>query len=86
MDGGQSKDTDPQFISFHDFPSMSHAENSEGQLGTGASTHQPFNNLSNDSMGIGMIEDLQGMPAKIEGLCSFLENFSGSFPVDRQSL
>ncbi|KAG5324237.1 YIPF1 protein, partial [Pseudoatta argentina] len=66
MNGGQSKDTDPQFISFHDFPSISHAENSEGQLGTGASTHQPFNNLSNDSIGIGMIENLQGMPAKTE--------------------
>ncbi|XP_018307631.1 protein YIPF1 [Mycetomoellerius zeteki] len=69
MDGGQSKDTDPQFISFHDFPSsISHADNSEGQLGTGASTHQPFNNLPNDSIDIGMIEDLQGIPAKTEDI------------------
>lgn len=67
MDGGQSKDTDAQFISFHDFPSISHADNSEGQLGTGASTQQPYNNLSSNSMGIGIIEDLQGMPDKSEG-------------------
>lgn len=76
MDGGQSKDTDAQFISFHDFPSISHAGNSEGQLGTGASTHQPFNNLPSDSMGIGMIEDLQGMPNKTEGFqFSLLKSF-----------
>ncbi|KAL6265593.1 hypothetical protein P5V15_002388 [Pogonomyrmex californicus] len=67
MEGGQSKDTDTQFISFHDFPSMSHAGNTEGQLGSGTSTQPPFNNLPNDSMGIGMIEDLQGMPDKTEG-------------------
>lgn len=71
MDGGQSKDTDAQFISFHDFPSISHAGNSEGQLGTGVSTHQPFNNLPNDSMGIGIIEDLQGMPDKTEGTTQY---------------
>ncbi|XP_012541052.1 protein YIPF2 isoform X2 [Monomorium pharaonis] len=68
MDGGQSKDTDTQFISFHDFPSISHAGNTEGQLGTGASTQQSFNNLPNDSMGIGIMEDLQGMPNKTEGI------------------
>lgn len=66
MDGGQSKDTDAQFISFHDFPSISHAGNSEGQLVIGASTHQPFNNLPNDSMGI--VEDLQEMPDKTAGV------------------
>ncbi|KYN00668.1 PREDICTED: protein YIPF1 [Cyphomyrmex costatus] len=66
MDSGQSKDTDSQFISFHDFSSISHAGNSEGQLGTGTSAHQPFNDLSNDSVDIGIIEDLQGMPAKTE--------------------
>jgi len=68
MDGGQPKNTDAQFISFHDFPSISHAGNTEGQLGTGASIHQPFNNIPNDSTGIGIIEDLQGMPNKTEGL------------------
>lgn len=67
MDGGQSKDTDAQFISFNDFPSISHAGNTEGQLGIGASTRQPFNNLPNDSTGIGIIEDLHGMPDKTEG-------------------
>lgn len=67
MDGDQAKDADAQFISFHDFPSISHASNSEGQLGTGASTHQPFNNLPNDSMGIGIMEDLQGLPDKTTG-------------------
>lgn len=67
MDGGQSKDTDTQFISFHDFPSISHASNSEGQLGTGPPVHQPFNNLPNDSMGIGIVEDLQKMPDKTAG-------------------
>ncbi|EZA50618.1 hypothetical protein DMN91_004323 [Ooceraea biroi] len=63
MDGGQPKNTDPQFMSFQDFPSISYAGNAEGQLG--AST-QPFNNLSNDSTGIGIIEDLQGIPGRSE--------------------
>lgn len=60
---GQSKNTDSQFISFHDdFPPTSHADNAVGQLDTGASViHQPFSNLSNDSTGIGIIEDLQGI-------------------------
>ncbi|EFN80328.1 Protein YIPF1 [Harpegnathos saltator] len=66
MDGGQSKNTDSQFISFHDFAPISQAGNAEGQLGTGPSTHQPFNNLPNDSTGIGIIEDLQGIPSKNE--------------------
>lgn len=64
MDGDQTKNANSQFISFHDFPTISHASNSEGQLNTGTSTHQPFNNLSNDSTGIGIIEDLQGIPDK----------------------
>ncbi|XP_029173905.1 protein YIPF2 [Nylanderia fulva] len=67
MDGGPTKNTDSQFISFHDFPSMSHADNPDGQLNTGTSTHQPFHNLSNDSTGIGIVEDLQGIPNKTEG-------------------
>lgn len=66
MDGNQPKNTDSQFISFHDFAPINQAGNAEGQLGTGSSTHQPFNNLSNDSTGIGIMEDLQGMPVKNE--------------------
>lgn len=71
MDGGQTKSTDSQFISFHDFPSISHAGNSDGQLNTGTSTHQPFNNLSNDSTGIGIVEDLQGIPDKTDGIHNY---------------
>ncbi|XP_014483432.1 PREDICTED: protein YIPF1 [Dinoponera quadriceps] len=66
MDGGQPKNTDSQFISFNDFTPISQAGNTEGQLGTGPSTHQPFNNLPNDSTGVGIIEDLQGLPNKNE--------------------
>lgn len=68
MDDGQSKSTDSQFMSFHDFAPISQAGNTEGQLSTGSSTHQPFNNLSNDSTGIGIIDDLQGIPNKNESL------------------
>lgn len=64
MDSGQSKNADPQFMSFHDFPSIDTTSNVDGQLG--AST-QAFNNLSNDSTGIGIVEDLQGMPDRNEG-------------------
>ncbi|XP_072745762.1 protein YIPF1 [Anoplolepis gracilipes] len=66
MDSGQTNNTSSQFISFHDFPSMSHAGNTEGQANTGTSTNQPFNNLSNDSTGIGIVEDLQGIPDKTD--------------------
>lgn len=72
MDSGQTKNTNSQFISFHDFPSMSHASNLEGQMNTGTSTHQPFNNLSNDSTGIGIIEDLQGIPDKTDGIHNYM--------------
>jgi len=72
MDSGQTKNTNSQFISFHDFPSMSHASNLEGQMNTGTSTHQPFNNLSNDSTGIGMMEDLQGIPDKTDGIYNYI--------------
>lgn len=69
MDGDQSRNADPQFITFHDFSPINQASNTGGQLDTGAATHQqPFNNLSNDSAGIGIIEDLQGIPTKNEGL------------------
>lgn len=63
---GPTKNTDSQFISFNDFPSMSHAGNPDGQLNTGAAVHQPFHNLSNDSTGIGIVEDLQGITNKTE--------------------
>lgn len=66
MDGDQSKNADSQFITFHDFSPINQAGNTGGQLNTGAATHQPFNNLSHDPTGIGIIEDLQGMP-KTEG-------------------
>ncbi|XP_043597098.1 protein YIPF1 isoform X3 [Bombus pyrosoma] len=65
MDGSQSKASDSQFISFQDFPSINHEGNiGQAQLDVNTSSHQGFNNLSNDPTGIGIIEDLQGMPDK----------------------
>lgn len=69
---GPTKNTDSQFISFNDFPSMSHAGNPDGQLNTGAAVHQPFHNLSNDSTGIGIVEDLQGITNKTEGIHNYI--------------
>ncbi|PBC34272.1 protein YIPF1 [Apis cerana] len=67
MDGNQSKASDSQFISFQDFPSINHEGNiTQAQLDINTTTHQGFNNLSNDTSGIGIIEDLQGMPDKNE--------------------
>lgn len=67
MDGNQTNVNDPQFISFQDFPSINHGGNiGQAQLNINASTHQGFNNLPNDATGIGIIEDLQGMPDKTE--------------------
>lgn len=67
MDGSQSKISDSQFISFQDFPSINHEGNiGQAQLDVNTSSHQGFNNLSNDPTGIGIIEDLQGMPDKSE--------------------
>ncbi|XP_029036272.2 protein YIPF1 [Osmia bicornis bicornis] len=71
MDGNQTNVSDPQFISFQDFPSINHGENAgQAQLNINASTHQGFNNLSNDPTGIGIMEDLQGMPDKTEATSS----------------
>ena len=71
MDGSQ-KTSDSQFISFQDFPSINHEGNSgQAQLDVNASSHQGFNNLSNDPTGMGIIEDLQGMPNKNEGSCFY---------------
>lgn len=67
MDGNQTNVSDPQFISFQDFPSINHGGNiGQAQLNINASTHQGFNNLPNDATGIGIIEDLQGIPDKTE--------------------
>ncbi|XP_043253175.1 protein YIPF1 [Colletes gigas] len=67
MDGSQSQANEQQFISFQDFPSIHHEGNiGQAQLNVHASSHQTFNNLSNDATGIGIIEDLQGMPDKSE--------------------
>ncbi|KAG6803408.1 protein YIPF1 [Apis mellifera caucasica] len=67
MDGNQSKASDSQFISFQDFPSINHEGNiTQAQLDINTTTHQGFNNLSSDTSGIGIIEDLQGMPDKDE--------------------
>ncbi|KAK9295538.1 hypothetical protein QLX08_010176 [Tetragonisca angustula] len=69
MDGSQSKASDSQFISFQDFPSIDHEGNiGQAQLDVNASSHQGFNNLSNDPTGMGIIEDLQGMPNKNEAV------------------
>lgn len=73
MDGNQTQASDSQFISFQDFPSINHGgNNDQAQLHVHTSSHQGFSNLSNDSTGIGIIEDLQGMPDKSEG--SYLFN------------
>lgn len=67
MDGTQTKASDSQFISFQDFPSIHHeGDIGQAQLNISASSHQSFNNLSNDPTGLGIIEDLQGMPDKDE--------------------
>lgn len=69
MDGSQSKASDSQFISFQDFPSINHEGNiGQAQLDVNASSHQGFNNLLNDPTGMGIIEDLQGMPNKNEAV------------------
>lgn len=68
MDGNQPNASDSQFISFQDFPSINHGGDlGQAQLNVHASTHQGFNNLSNDTSGISIMEDLQGMPDKPEG-------------------
>lgn len=67
MDRNQTNVNDPQFISFQDFPSINHGGDiGQAQLNINASTHQGFNNLPNDATGIGIIEDLQGMPDRNE--------------------
>ncbi|XP_053974901.1 protein YIPF1 isoform X1 [Hylaeus volcanicus] len=69
MDGSQTQGNDQQFISFQDFPPIHHEGNiGQAQLNVHASSHQAFNNLSNDTTGVGMIEDLQGMPDKNEDI------------------
>ncbi|XP_076760198.1 protein YIPF1 [Xylocopa sonorina] len=71
MDGSQSKASESQFISFQDFPSINHEGNiGQAQLSINTSSHQSFNNLSNDPTGIGIIEDLQGMPDRNEATSS----------------
>ncbi|CAK9819593.1 Protein YIPF1 [Anthophora plagiata] len=67
MDETQTKASDSQFISFQDFPSIHHeGDIGQAQLNINASSHQSFNNLTNDPTGLGIIEDLQGMPDKTE--------------------
>ncbi|KOC66900.1 Protein YIPF1 [Habropoda laboriosa] len=68
MDGThQTKASDSQFISFQDFPSIHHeGDTGQAQLNINTSSHQGFNNLTNDPTGLGIIEDLQGMPDKTE--------------------
>lgn len=69
MDGSKSKTSDSQFISFQDFPSINHEGNiGQAQLDVNTSSHQGFNNLSNNPTRIGIIEGLQGMPGKSEDL------------------
>ncbi|XP_017884201.1 protein YIPF1 [Ceratina calcarata] len=71
MDGNQTRTNDTQFISFQDFPSINHEGNSnQAQLNVNTSTHQGFSNLPNDPTGIGIIDDLEGMPDKNEATSS----------------
>ena len=53
-----------QFISFQDFSPINRSGGAgQAQLNLSSPDHQQhFPNLGNDSTGIGMIEDLQGMP------------------------
>lgn len=63
MDGDKKDPPDAQFISFQDYsPIHRSGGTGQAQLDIGTSGHQPFGNLSNDPTGIGMVEDLQGMP------------------------
>ncbi|XP_043597106.1 protein YIPF1 isoform X4 [Bombus pyrosoma] len=82
MDGSQSKASDSQFISFQDFPSINHEGNiGQAQLDVNTSSHQGFNNLSNDPTGIGIIEDLQGMPDKTSHSFWTIEYYQKFFNV-----
>lgn len=67
MDGAPQKIPESQFMSFQDFPSLHHgASTGQAQLDI-SSNHQTFNsNLTNDTTGIGILEDLQDMPDKSE--------------------
>ncbi|XP_066598194.1 protein YIPF1 [Prorops nasuta] len=64
MDGSQSKISDSQFISFQDFSPIHNAGNNrQAQLNLSPPSHQTYGDLSNDPTGIGILEDLQGMPS-----------------------
>lgn len=69
-----AKPNDPQFMSFQDFPDpMVHGDQKAGQASAGLSgVGQPnnFSNRSNDTIGINMMEDLQGLPDKSEAPAS----------------
>lgn len=68
MNGNSDRASDSQFISFQDFSPINRSGGAgQAQLDVGTPDNQVFGNLPNDSTGIGMIEDLQGMPVKNEG-------------------
>ncbi|KAG7198328.1 hypothetical protein KM043_005726 [Ampulex compressa] len=62
----------------------------ETQLDIGSSSHQNFGNLSNDTTGIGIIEDLQGMPERNEGESSpnfwTIESYQKYFNVNTKDV
>lgn len=65
---GDKTSSESQFISFQDFSPINRSGGAgQAQLDVGTSDNQNFSNLNNDTSGIGMIEDLQGMPVKNEG-------------------
>ncbi|XP_046480804.1 protein YIPF1 [Neodiprion pinetum] len=65
MNGDGDKSSDSQFISFQDYsPINRSAGGGQAQLDIDTPDNQGFVGIQNDSTGIGMIEDLQGMPNK----------------------
>ncbi|XP_015593065.1 protein YIPF1 [Cephus cinctus] len=67
MEGDRGTSGDSQFISFQDFSPINHpGSGGQAQLDLGASDHRNFGNINNDSVGVGIIEDLHGMPDKTE--------------------
>lgn len=59
------KSNEPQFISFQDFSPINRSGGAgQAQLDVSSPDHQQnFGNLGNDSTGIDMMQDLQGMPS-----------------------
>ena len=64
MESENKSPSDAQFISFQDYsPIHRSGGTGQAQLEIDTSGHQRFGDFPNDSTGIGMVQDLQGMPS-----------------------